>query len=222
MKIFVRNAYEKTPQSAAITVFIDVFRASTALACMLKNGAEIVGAVNPKIVAEYKRRGFLVSSEVVRGGMDNSPFQAGGLKGAARVIQKTGNFTEAVFGNFGFEKAVSAAFVNISAIADYLVQNRFESVDIAACGHFEEKSPAIEDSSCAEMLRRILAGDRPAQVPYFSQIARKIEKRKTGNFSFPEHYWRDLEIALKCDSVPIVPIIKKQSAELIALSGFEK
>lgn len=219
MNVFIRNAFEKSPDNADITVFIDVFRASTTLAYLLKNaGAEIIGAENPVIVEKYKTEGYVVVSEVMGGGLDNSPSEAGSVGTGSKLIQKTGNFTAAVFGNFNFTKAISAAFVNIGAVAGYLTANRFESVDIVACGHFAERKQAIEDVSCAKMLRSMLSGERPSQLPYLDAISHKIERRKTGKFPFPAHYWKDLELALQCDAVPIVPLIRKQSSEVIFFS----
>lgn len=220
MKISVRNAFETSTANADVRVFIDVFRASSTLAHMLKKGnTEILGAKDPATVEKYKTEGYVVISEVMAGGLDNSPSQAISFGNGGKFIQKTGNFTAAVFANLNFTRAVSAAFVNIGAVCEYLIGNRFESVDVVACGHFDERVQAVEDSSCAEMLRLMLSGEKPRQLPYFNAILEKIEKRRSGRFQFPAHYWRDLELALQCDTASTVPVIRKRSDEGVVFSN---
>lgn len=209
MEIYIRNAFEKAVSGSDVTVFIDVFRASTTLAYLLSRGAEVLCAQDMRVVEQCRTLGYTLVSEVVSGGLDNSPSQSYRVGGADKLIQKTGNFTAAIFANLNFTKAITAAFVNVSTVAEYLHVHHFKHIDIVACGHFDECRTAIEDLSCAEMLGQMLSGIKPKQVPRLNEIMEKINKRRTGSFTFPKHYWRDLELALQCDTIPVVPVIQR-------------
>ncbi len=72
-----------------------------------------------------------------------------------------------------------------------------------------------EDMSCAKSIKLFLEGDEIKSYPDQDKITEKIEARKKSTFKFPDHYWKDLELALSRNSVTIVTEILVISKEII-------
>ncbi|MBI5623799.1 MAG: 2-phosphosulfolactate phosphatase [Elusimicrobia bacterium] len=219
MIVTARNAWEASPFPPEASVFIDVFRASTTLVYLLNaEVAEVLAVRDIELVRELVPRGYRLISEIMRDDLDNSPSQVLGqdLKGS-RVILRTGNLTEAIFSNLdSFRHAYVACFANARETVSTVSRRGFGSVEMIACSHFSERREAVEDLSCAEMLRSSFLGKELWVPPFLDQIMRKVEQRKTRKEVFPEHYWRDIELALTCNSICLVPEISIESRDVIS------
>ncbi len=224
LNISVRNSYQtpavKSPASKHdLTVFIDVFRASTTLLTLLKHGAgEVVGIYDPALIRDYMSRGYLLVSEVIDEGLDNSPSQVAdhGVNGE-KVVMKTGNLITAVFNNLDFERAVVAGFANLDAVSGYILRSGYRTVDIVAASHFEERYPALEDVTCAQVLVDRLLDIPVDHAPLVREI-REIYGRKmrAGTSRMPEHYWIDIQYALQMNTIPLIPGILKLDNGVVA------
>ncbi|MDD4004616.1 MAG: 2-phosphosulfolactate phosphatase [Elusimicrobiaceae bacterium] len=221
MKISVRSAFEQPSAQSEATVFIDVFRAATTLCYLLRYGAgEVVGAQDAARISQYRKKGYILVSEIMAGGLDNSPSAILALKEPqGRFIHSTGNFTAAVFANPGFKTAIAAAFVNAGAAARYLLARRFGSVELVMCGYYKAGLPAVEDAACAQMLCRLLRAEAFSLASCLPEITRDIETRRKSGIAYPHAYWRDVELALRCDTAEVVPVIRRLTPDTI---GFFK
>ena len=212
MKVRVRNSWEKRREFAEISVFIDVFRASTTVVYLLKGKAEEVLSVNDEgLIEDYRRAGYITVSEVLKDSeYDNSPTKMrDNCHRNKKYILKTGNLTESIFANIEDTGiGLIGCFANIGSLTGYILGSGAESVDLIVCGHHEEKKEAIEDISCAELLGDMLMGHSDLEIPFMREIEEKIEKRKKMKDIFPPHYWFDLEMALRVSSSDIVPGIE--------------
>lgn len=212
LNVTIRNSYQSPAVKHDLTVFIDVFRASTTLLTLLKHGAgEVVGINDSALVRTYMSRGYLLVSEVINEGLDNSPSQVEnhGVSGE-KVVMKTGNLITAIFNNLHFEQAVVAGFANLDEVTGYIRQNGHRTIDIVAASHFEERYAALEDVSCAQTLADRLRGIPVNNTPLIREIHGRISrKRHTGVSGLPEHYWTDVEFALRMNTIPLVPEIIK-------------
>jgi len=207
----IRNSYQPAVKEYDLTVFIDVFRASTTLLQIFRAGAtEVIGVNDKALITKYVESGYRLISEVFKGGIDNSPsLIADENLNNVKVIQKTGNLTSAIFGNLNFRRAVIGCFNNIDMLAKYIKKEKFICVDIVAASHFDEKIEAIEDLSCAIMLENLLKNIMIKEYPFNDSIRKKIETRRNGLYKFPVHYWKDIEIALERNSIRLIPEVTK-------------
>jgi len=215
MIIDIRNSYQPGAGEYDLTVFIDVFRASTTLLYIFRSGAlEVIGVNRRDVIDGYLEKGYRLVSEVYGDGIDNSPslIMNSSLAGV-RVLQKTGNLTTAIFNNLNFKKAIVAGFVNLDAAAEYIKGAKIERVEIVAASNFEEKKEDVEDISCATAIKSLIEGLPVGEYYRMDRIREKIGTRKSGTFQFPDNYWFDLELALERNTVPLVPEVIKNGAD---------
>lgn len=143
----------------SVAVVIDVLRATTMIASLLHAGAKEVWAT--KEIDDARRlagrlEGALLAGE--RGGlppegfdMGNSPREIDPAQVAGRpVVITTTNGTAAIERAATAEALVTAAFVNLSAVARLLVHNRVSHVLIVCAGTEGEFS--LDDALCAGAL----------------------------------------------------------------------
>lgn len=222
MEVIIRNSFEPSDKVSELAVFIDVFRGSTSIIYLLSGGAgEVLGIKDEKELKSALAAGYRLVSEVVKTGMDNSPGKilAAGPRGG-KFVHKSGNLTEAVFANPGWERAMICGFVNLDAVAARIRADGVSSVTIIPAHHFAEKMKAVEDESCAVMLKELLSGAEVEEYPYYPEIEAKIRRRKSSGYPFPAHYWEDLRLALRRNTVPVVPeIFKADGKVLFGLKG---
>lgn len=144
---------------AAITVVVDIFRATTAIVTAFDHGVrKIIPVATVEEALSYKNRGFLIAAE--RDGLKldfadfgNSPynFMQPGLEGTT-IVYSTTNGTQAIKMAIGSSQVVIASFINISAVASYLQKftedvvilcagwkDRFSLEDAVFCGALSEK-----------------------------------------------------------------------------------
>ncbi|HLE11091.1 MAG: hypothetical protein A2504_01655 [Bdellovibrionales bacterium RIFOXYD12_FULL_39_22] len=181
MKIYMRNSYETEIKEADVSIFMDIFRASTTINYIFKwRPAHVVGVNTLDDAKMWMRRGYLLVSEVFDGGFDNSPsaMRDTNLDGK-KLVHKSTNLTNAVFSKATISEGMVAGFVNIDQIKNYILQQKFSMVEIVMAASFAQHKEAIEDRSCAQFLQALLLGESPSEYPFMSQIKKKIETVET-------------------------------------------
>jgi len=217
LKILKRHSYEHSSYTFDISVFIDVFRASTSLLCLFHQGVkEVILPQKDDLIPSLLTKEFQLVSEVYSEGLDNSPSQIlnSNLKGK-KIMLRTTNLTTVIINNSKFKHAVVAGFANIGAIVQYIQNLNPATTEIIMASHYEKNQVALEDKSCADMLEGLLYGEYFSEIPNLNSIKNEIENRKKSKFYYPEHYWNDLNLAMRIDSIPIVPRILKENKEVI-------
>lgn len=171
-------------------VVIDVFRATTTIACLIQAQADkvIVLPDASQIKNFIATPNHVCFSEVVSEGFDNSPLAALShlLKGKTAVIS-TANGTKSIIACRNCEKVITASFVNIDAVVEYLTQIQPPKISILAAGIVEEGKERLEDSLCAETLRNRLMGIAIDEIQ-IRKILLNCIKNKNKDMSVPEEY----------------------------------
>jgi phosphosulfolactate phosphohydrolase-like enzyme len=220
MKVYIRNSFEKSECQSELTVFIDILRASTTLLYLLKNRPKSIlsfGSIEKlKGHMEQKDGKCMLFSEQFNEYFDNSPSIADNSNiTGENVIHMSGNLTTSIFNNLDFKRAIIAGFVNINRVSQFITENKFHLVEIIASSHFHEKIEAVEDIACAKMLKMLLEGEITKEIPDKEKIDAKIGKRRNGIYEFPEHYWKDIELALEINTIPLLLEIVKEDSDRV-------
>ena len=160
MEVKIQDSFEPSAKISELAVFIDIFRASTSIICLLHRGArKVLGIRDEEELKAALAAGYRLVSEVVKTDMDNSPSRIlASDRSGERFAHKSGNLTEAVFANLGWKRAIICGFVNLDAVVAWIRSSGVSSVTIIPAQHFAEKKKAVEDESCAVMLKEILDG----------------------------------------------------------------
>ena len=217
MEIIIKDSFQPSTKVAELAVFIDVFRGSTSIVYLLNKGVrKVLGIRDENELKIAIAMGYRLVSEIMNLDMDNSPSKilSEDVRGM-KFVHKSGNLTEAVFANLAWDRAIVCGFVNLDAVVRWIRSSGVTRVTIIPAHHFSEKKKAIEDESCAVMLKEILDGAKVTEYPYFSEIEAKIRKRKSSGYPFPPHYWEDLQLALQRNTVPVVPEIFKIDGRVV-------
>lgn len=210
MTVTIRNAFEvSTSDDPDVRIIIDVFRASTtALAVLEKQPQDYLIANDLEILKKLASQGYRVISEVFDLGIDNSPSQVQEkIQMGEKIVQKTANLTTALEKNYYNGPIAIACFNNLSAVAEWVRQNRFQKVEIVPAGLMEFRKETKEDSHCAEQLRAKLIENKEAASPKEILIG-NIEELKSKQ-KWPDHYLKDLEIAVTLDVSKKIPSVTK-------------
>lgn len=217
MKISKRNSYEHSTKRYDISVFIDVFRASTSLLYLFHQGVkEVVLPQHDDLIPSLLKKEFILVSEVYAEGLDNSPSQILNSKLKDKsIVLRTTNLTTSIVNNSNFSLAVVAGFANIGEVTKYIQRLGVTTIEIIMASNYEKKQVAVEDESCANMLEGYLKGENLSEIPNLNKIKNNIEEFRNKGFKMPEHYWTDLNIAMSIDKVSIVPRIIQENNEII-------
>lgn len=218
MDIRIFRSYEKNDFNSEVTVFIDVFRAATTLACIFEKGCnKVVIPMDDAQIPGYIDQGYALVSEVLKTGMDNSPSSFLNLnEKIEKVVFRTRNLTTSIINNLGFNKGLIAGFVNIDSVVSHIKEQGYTSVKIIPASYFSKKKPAIEDQACASMLEKKLSGIECTSIPFKDKIDKHINNRRIGAKAYPDYYWDDVKIALNCNSVSnLMEIVKEPDLLLV-------
>jgi phosphosulfolactate phosphohydrolase-like enzyme len=208
-----------------VSVFIDVVRAATTLAALLSRRPREVLATNERAVVERLRGdGYLLVSEVFDGGYDNSPTQllTAPIDAATRVVHKSTNLTTMIFAGRPFVRAMVCGFANLGATAARVRALAPRHVEIVPSGHRGKE--AMEDTACAEMLAAALVstgGDGPAAIPGHARILAHFAELKRTRPEYPEHYWRDLDVAFSVDAFGVAIEATALAEDLMRMTAVE-
>lgn len=217
MDITKRHAFERQAATFDVSVFIDVFRASTSLSYLFHQGVkEVILPRHDEHIPSLLKEGFWLVSEVYSDGLDNSPSQILNTElKDQNVVLRTTNFTTAILHNSNFKLGIAAAFVNIGAVSKFIQSINPTTIEIIMAGHFSKKQGAVEDESCANMLEGLLNGNECLKIPNLDNVNSYIEDRKKHSFEYPDHYWNDLKLALMINQVTFVPRIIKEHKDMV-------
>jgi len=218
MLISVRNSFDApTWEAADLVVHFDIFRASTTLLALLsQKPARILSANDRATVERFRRQGYTLVSEVFAGGIDNSPSQvlSGSFQGA-KVIHKSTNLTNSIFlGSGSATRTVIGGFVNATCLVSFIRSGGFARVELVAAAHFGRREIAVEDWACAQMVLQMLEG-HPVDLPALLRPVRAYLTEKRRRRSYPDHYWRDTELALALDTLPYLAEVRPLESGLL-------
>ena len=211
--------------SGSNVVVVDVLRASTTIATALKNGARcIIPADSVETALKYVS--LMKSDEVLlcgeRGGkiiegfdLGNSPFEytRDKVKGKTLIYAST-NGSVAIVKSKHAKSSVIGGFVNASKVVDFLKSKNGDILFLCSgkLGRF-----CIEDTVCAGMIIDMLSKVKKIDLTdsalagvvlyrnYKSKILNMLKKSEHGRFLIELGFEKDLEVASKVDSIPILP-----------------
>ncbi|MDR3679627.1 MAG: 2-phosphosulfolactate phosphatase [Flavipsychrobacter sp.] len=209
-----------------IVVIIDVFRATSTIAAAIDNGAECVIPV--ATVAECINTGAAIKNSITAGERDgkiapglqhgNSPseYPSSFVAGKTLVLTTT-NGTRLLHMIKGADTIITGAFLNISAVCDYLLQQN-KSV-VLGCASWKDKFN-MEDTLFAGAVADRLQGDfyhNDDSVRAAIHLHRSSGGKNYINFLRDSaHYKRlsaygleaDMEYCASTDLHPVVPVLK--------------
>jgi 2-phosphosulfolactate phosphatase len=150
---FSPAVFKRFENPDAIVVVIDVLRASSAICTAFENGAtEIIPVAEVEEARKYKSLGFLIAAERDGYVLDfadfgNSPFNFTREKVEGKtIVYSTTNGTRIIEAANSAYKTVIGAFLNITALSNWLIEER-RSV-ILFCAGWKDKFN-LEDTICA-------------------------------------------------------------------------
>ncbi|MGE0088668.1 MAG: 2-phosphosulfolactate phosphatase [Bacteroidales bacterium] len=125
----VPSLFKSFDHQGKAIVIVDIFRATSIICTMLMNGAsKVIPVESLEIAKEYKKKGFLVAAERNGKKIDfadfgNSPFEflAEKIKDKT-IVYSTTNGTQTINLCNKNDVVLTASFLNISAIANYLIK----------------------------------------------------------------------------------------------------
>ena len=212
MQIKIFKGLEKTEQMRGMGVVIDVFRATSTIACLIKSKAKrIIVLPDANQIKHYtKKDDFVCFSEVVSEGFDNSPITALRtlLIGKTAVISTTSG-TKAIIAAKNCNQVITASFLNFDAVINYILEINPTYVSILAAGTVPDKTETIEDTLCAEAIRNRLLGIDIDEHQIKKMLLDKIENRKKYvNLNNPIEYEKQADF-LFCTNFSILEVIPK-------------
>jgi 2-phosphosulfolactate phosphatase len=196
--------YRDYENKEATVVVTDILRASSAIVTAFMNGVERIIPVGTLEEAHaYKKKGYLVAAErdgIVRDFADfgNSPynFSPENIRGK-EIVYSTTNGTHAIHLASSAHEVLIGAYLNISALADYIVEskrdllilcagwkNKFNLEDTLFAGALakqvllNDEFSTICDSTNAAMDLYDIAKDN--MMDYIEKVAQRHRLRKNG------------------------------------------
>ena len=144
----------RAARDGAVVVVVDVFRASTTIAALVRKGARVVPVASVEEGAAYTGADYRIgergSAKVEGFDFGNSPTEVEGseIVPAATVVLTSTNGTQIVEAAHGAPSILAGAFVNAHAVADELASGALgDRVAVMGCGW--EGHWASEDESAA-------------------------------------------------------------------------
>ncbi len=225
----------------AVVVITDIFRASTAMVAAFHNGVKsIIPVAEISESEEYKRKGYIVAGERDGKKLDcadfgNSPFNflEPHLKGQT-ICMNTTNGTQAIKAvAHGRNEVVIGAFINISAVARYVMaqkkpviifcagwKNRFSMEDTLFAGALVEQLLNNSrgefytkcDAAIASADLWLLAKGNPME--YIEKAAHRHRLRKMGLDDI-------IEFSMTSDFTQVVPVLRGTELVDATLSATE-
>jgi 2-phosphosulfolactate phosphatase len=174
-----------------VCVVFDVLRATSTFVTALQNGAQAVIPVgeifealalrkkSPDVLLGGERDGVRISTDGIVFDFGNSPreYTPGKVRGKT-IVSTTTNGTRALRACAGAQTVLAAAFLNLTATAEFLRKNNFKNVLLVCAGTGDDA--ALEDTLAAGALCEILAEStrcdhRVAQRAVAAEISDSVE-----------------------------------------------
>lgn len=220
MEINIRYLVEGVKGLEGIVVIVDVLRTCTTIPILFKQGAEEiipVGTIDD--IVRYEKSGYVLVGEGKQGykhdafHYNNSPSEVSVENfSGKKIVIRSNNATQAIINTDKAENLLLASFVNLNAVVDYINRQNAAKINIVALGRLGKRS--LEDDLCAEAIKKSLEG----KSFNFEEMKEKIKKcdcailvSKTLNKP------KDLEMALKLNSYPVVPRVVEESGVKIII-----
>lgn len=204
--------------SQHLAIVIDVFRATSTIATGLANGAEAfypIATVEEGLALKAKHPDVLLAGE--RGGeapagfdLGNSPrdFTPDRVKGK-RVFHTTTNGTQALVAARGSHQVITACWLNLSAVVEYLrAANHPTLLLCAGTG----RAFALEDATLASAILDALDIDHPARSIYRSVAPRfpdSLSETRNGRNLQRAKRTGDIDFCVQRDKFNLVPKLDK-------------
>ncbi len=209
-------------------VVIDVLRATSVIATALHNGAS---AVVPAETAEEAHHLFddFPSGNALLGGERNAVKISGFHNGNSpleytpetvsgkTLILSTTNGTRALKLCDSATETITAAFVNITSVVEYL-SDKCNDIVIVCSGTAGKFS--LDDALCAGMLISLISDRRVVETDDLGKLVLQFYGSETGNISDKlsscahlkylqsKGYQKDIDFCLQADQFRVVPILK--------------
>jgi 2-phosphosulfolactate phosphatase len=224
---------------ATTCVVFDVLRATSTFVTALQNGAKEIIPVSviseaiqikknrPEVLLGGERNGVRISADGIDFDLGNSPREYTPEKIRGKIIvSTTTNGTRALRACVGAQTVLAASFLNLTATAEFLRQNRFETILLVCAGTGE--NPASEDIIAAGALVDALLPGKDthskrtdstiaARAAFFEAVRigleRKISQSENGArlVAIPE-LRDDVAFCLQRDVFPLVARMEKDGA----------
>jgi 2-phosphosulfolactate phosphatase len=232
-------ALAKRDLNGTACVVFDVLRATSTLVTALQNGASAIIPVSeisealeikrqqPEVLTGGERNGVKIRAEGVEFDFGNSPreYTPKKVKGKT-IVSTTTNGTRALRACAGAPAVLAAAFLNLSATANFLRQKKFENVMLVCAGTRE--NTALEDVLVAGALSEALLHGKTA-LSDSAQIALAAFRAAKGNWAgaagksenarhllgIPE-LCEDVAFCLQQDVYPLVAGMKDGAIRVLA------
>ena len=204
MNIQILQLIDGAKAAKGLTVIIDVFRAMTVEAYVIKNGAADLipmGSIEEAYAYREAHPGTLLMGE--RGGamcpgfdFGNSPSQVKDFDFTGKtVVHTTSAGTQGVANATGATEMLTGSLVNAKAIAEYIKNSGAEEVSLVCMG-LAGVETTHEDTICAEYIKALVEGQ-----PYDLAAGVEVCKHTSGakffdpnNSIFPEEdFWLSVE-----------------------------
>jgi 2-phosphosulfolactate phosphatase len=198
MNIQILELIDGAKAAKGLTVIIDVFRAMTVEAYVIRNGAADLipmGSMEDAYAYRDAHPGTILVGE--RDGKKcpgfdygNSPSQVKNVDFAGQtVVHTTSAGTQWIANAKGATEILTGSFVNAKAIVKYIKQKNPEDVSLVCMG-LEALEPTEEDTLCAEYIKSILEGktlDMEAEIEKLKTTSGAKFFDKAQNDVFPEN-----------------------------------
>ena len=205
MNVRILQLIEGARQARGLTVVIDVFRAMTVEAYVLRNGAaDLIPVGDLEAAYAYKEAHPDTVLIGERGGRKcpgfdygNSPSQVADVDFSGKtVVHTTSAGTQGIVNAVHATEILTGALVNAGAIAEYIRKKSPEEVSLVCMG-LDGKEPTREDTLCAEYIKSLLEGvsmDLTAGVEECRRTSGAKFFDQTNADVFPqEDFWRSVE-----------------------------
>ena len=208
----------RAARDGAAVVVVDVFRASTVIAVLVRKGVRVVPVASVEEAAAHIGADYRVGE---RGGaklagfdFGNSPTELEGseLTAGATVVLSTTNGTRVIEAARGASAILTGAFVNANAVADELANGAYGTrVAIIGCG-WKGRQASEDESAAGAILHRLQEkgaelDERAERVVdlYLTRPERSLRRNSAARRLVHLGYGKDLDFCLAENTVPIVP-----------------
>jgi len=223
--------------SVTVCVVFDVLRATSTMVTALQNGASAIIPVSdisealeikrqrPEVLTGGERNGVKIRAEGVEFDFGNSPREYTQVRGKT-IVSTTTNGTRALRACAGAQAVLAAAFLNLSATANFLREKKFENVMLVCAGTRE--NAGLEDVLAAGALCEALLDDKTklsdsAQLALAAfrevkeDLADAVSKSENARhlLGIPE-LREDVAFCLRQDVYPLVAGMKDGAIQIIA------
>lgn len=218
MNIKILHMVEGARKATGITVIIDVFRAFTVEAYLMKNGADKiipVGEVETAFDIKKNNENTILIGErhgKIVPGFDygNSPSQIENVDFKNKiVVHTTSAGTQGIANAKNADVILTGSLVNAKAIANYILKNNYQDISLVCMG-LDGKEETDEDNLCAYYIKSLLE-KKPIELKEEIEKLKKTSGRKFFDPSlqdiFPE---KDFFLSTEVDKFNFVLKLEKE------------